>query len=146
MKTLRVNTRAKNDMVDITASLKAFVEASGLREGACLVFVPHTTAGITVNENADPDVQRDMQLGLERMIPDEDYRHFEHNSPAHMLSSLVGCSRPLVVSRGQIVLGKWQAVYLCEFDGPKTRQVHLQLIPGIHESGDETFPRSQKPL
>lgn len=115
-------------MQDITEKIRGCVRGSGVISGLCVVFVPHTTAAVTVNENADPDVQRDMLLGLTEMIPKENYKHFEHNSPAHMLSTLVGCSQTLLIENGDIVLGQWQAVYFCEFDGPKKREVRIQIL------------------
>lgn len=115
-------------MLDITQKIRNIVQGEGVFSGLCVVFVPHTTAGVTVNENADPDVQRDMVLGLTEMIPKENYKHFEHNSPAHMLSTLVGCSQTLLIENGDLVLGRWQAVYFCEFDGPKKREVRIQVL------------------
>jgi len=117
-------------MLDITQQIREIVQGESVFSGLCVVFVPHTTAGVTVNENADPDVQRDMLLGLTEMIPKENYKHFEHNSPAHMLSTLVGCSQTLLIENRDLVLGRWQAVYFCEFDGPKKREVKIQVLGG----------------
>lgn len=128
MESFPVHSQQKNEMIDITKQIQDCLQRSGVKDGLCSVFVPHTTAAVTVNENTDPDVRRDMLLGLTRMIPKEDYKHFEHNSPAHMLSSLVGCSQTLLIQNGSLVLGTWQAVYFCEFDGPRQRQVQLQVV------------------
>ncbi len=128
MKTLTVRTKGKDDLVDITSDVQRCVSESGVDEGFCVVFTPHTTAAVTINENADPDVQTDMinglnGIGFERM----NFRHGEGNSPAHIKSSLVGCSETVIVSGGRLVLGTWQGIYLCEFDGPRTRKVHVQV-------------------
>jgi secondary thiamine-phosphate synthase enzyme len=113
---------------DITARVAAIVEKSGVIEGTCLVFCPHTTAAITINENADPDVVRDMLIGLERAFPDRgEYRHAEGNSSAHLKSSCVGASETVIVSGGQLLLGTWQGLYFCEFDGPRTRRVIVRV-------------------
>jgi secondary thiamine-phosphate synthase enzyme len=127
-KSISVKTRARDDMTDITDEVARIVSASGIADGICVVFTPHTTAGITINENADPDVQRDMvaglnALGFERLS----FRHGEGNSPAHLKSSLVGCSETIIISGGRLLLGTWQGIYLCEFDGPRTRTVHIRI-------------------
>lgn len=127
METFSIFSQSKNEMLDITQKIREFVQRSGVFSGLCVVFVPHTTAAVTINENADPDVQRDMLLGLTEMIPKQNYKHFEHNSPAHMLSTLVGCSQTLLIERGDLVLGRWQAVYFCEFDGPKKREFKVRI-------------------
>lgn len=127
--TLTVATRARETFVDITAQVRAAVEQSGVREGIVLVMSPHTTAGITVNENSDPDVPRDMLHWLKTRIPQNgEFQHAEGNADAHLKASLVGISQVLPVHEWQVVLGTWQAVYLAEFDGPRTRRVHLQVI------------------
>jgi secondary thiamine-phosphate synthase enzyme len=129
---LDVPTRARCQLVDITALVRSALERAGLRDGAVLVYSPHTTAGITVQENADPDVQRDLLLALENAIPDEaprgGYRHAEGNSPAHVKTSLVGASQLVPVEGGAMALGTWQGIYLCEFDGPRTRHVVLSFL------------------
>lgn len=125
-----VRSRDVLDTVNITEEIERIVRESGITSGTCTVFAPHTTAAVTVNENADPDVQSDMLLGLSKMIPRDNYRHFEHNSPAHMLSSLVGCSVTLLVEDGKLLLGTWQGIFFCEFDGPRNREVRVKVIEG----------------
>jgi secondary thiamine-phosphate synthase enzyme len=129
---LDVATRARCELVEITDLVRAAVERAGLREGAVLVYSPHTTAAITVQENADPDVRRDLLLALENAVPDAPprgtYHHGEGNSPAHVKTSLVGASQLVPVEGGALALGTWQGIYLCEFDGPRTRHVLLQLL------------------
>lgn len=118
----QVNTPAEG-FVDITAKVAAALRSAGVRTGLCLVFVPHTTAGITINENADPDVVTDMLAGLDSMVPQLAYRHGEGNSPAHIKASLLGSSVTVPVRDGRLYLGTWQGIYLCEFDGPRRRTV-----------------------
>ena len=116
---------------DITAQVRADVRESGVREGLCTVFCPHTTAAITINENADPDVQRDLKLALGDIfgrVDRPDFRHAEGNSHAHLKSSVVGASETIPVSGGQLVLGVWQGIYFCEFDGPRHRTFHVQVV------------------
>ena len=119
-------------MVDVTAQVRAALRAAGARDGLVVVFVPHTTAGVTIQENADPDVQRDLLLSLENAVPDRPargtYHHAEGNSDAHVKATLVGSSATVIVERGDLVLGTWQGIYLCEFDGPRTRTVELKLL------------------
>ena len=130
MKILEIGTRSRVELIDVTAEVRRLIAASGVRKGAALLFVPHTTAGVTINENADPDVVRDLLLGLERMVPFEGgYRHAEGNSAAHLKSTLVGTSQWLIVEGGQPVLGAWQGIYFCEFDGPRRRQLHVRILP-----------------
>lgn len=116
--------------VDITAYVRAIVRRSGIQQGICQVFVPHTTAGITINENADPDVTADMLAAFSRMVPDLAYRHREGNSAAHVKSSLTGCSLTVPVADGNLCLGTWQGIYFCEFDGPRRRNVWVQVMGG----------------
>ncbi|MDF2569952.1 MAG: hypothetical protein K0R55_1556 [Sporomusa sp.] len=118
----------KEGFVDITVKVRELVRRSHIGQGICQVFVPHTTAGITINENADPDVVTDMMLALERMVPKLPYRHMEGNSPAHVKSSLVGCSITLPVENNNLLLGTWQGIYFCEFDGPRRRDVWVQVM------------------
>lgn len=114
-------------MVDITHAVEQAIQEEGVRTGAVIVFVPHTTAGITIQENADPDVVHDMLMELERIVPYEDgYRHAEGNSAAHIKTSMFGSSVHLIVEGGRALLGTWQGVYLCEFDGPRTRKVWVK--------------------
>lgn len=128
---LTVTTRTRTELIDITAAVRQAVAASGVTEGLCLVAAPHTTAGITVNEAADPSVAADILMVLNRMVPWEaDYRHREGNSPAHVKSTLVGSSQTLAVENGDLVLGTWQGVFFCEFDGPRRRSVAVRVLAG----------------
>ncbi|MHC4236874.1 MAG: secondary thiamine-phosphate synthase enzyme YjbQ [Planctomycetota bacterium] len=126
---LTVQTHRRNEMIDITAEVGAAVEKTDIDAGMAIVYCPHTTAGITINENADPDVAHDILLTLEELIPHvrTGYRHGEGNSDAHVKSSLVGASQTLLIQNGQLRLGTWQAVYFCEFDGPRNRKIHLRI-------------------
>lgn len=127
--TFQVGTRRRCEMVDITADVAAVVGKSGINDGECTVYCKHTTAAITINENADPDVAEDILLTLEKLIPKDlaGYRHIEGNSDSHVKSSLVGCSEQILIKDGLLMLGTWQGVYFCEFDGPRTRQVIVQV-------------------
>ncbi len=122
MKQLELST-PREGFVNITAEVMTAVRESGVRAGFCQVFVPHTTAGVTINENADPDVVTDMLRGLNAMVPDLPYRHREGNSPAHIKASIMGASVTIPISDGVLFLGTWQGIYLCEFDGPRRRTV-----------------------
>ena len=127
--TLDVNTSRGIEFQDLTSRIREYVSGSGVREGILLVYTPHTTAGITVNENADPAVKTDLAEFLGRKVPHESYfRHLEGNSPAHILSSTIGASETFIVENGEPVLGTWQGIFFCEFDGPRRRKVHLKLI------------------
>lgn len=125
--TITVKTHRRNEMIDITSEVSAAIAKSGINIGTVIVFCPHTTAGITINENADPDVTHDILLTLEELLPQmrKGYRHAEGNSDAHVKSSLVGASQTLMIQNGHLKLGTWQALYFCEFDGPRHRKVHL---------------------
>lgn len=124
---IRVPTESRCQMVDITHAVEQAIHEEGVKAGAVIVFVPHTTAGITIQENADPDVVHDMLMELERIVPFEDgYRHAEGNSAAHIKTSMFGSSVHLIVEGGRPLLGTWQGVYLCEFDGPRTRKVWVK--------------------
>jgi len=124
MQEFRVRTRTRTELVDITGDVLDAIQKERIESGICLVFCPHTTAAITIQENADPDVVADFLAELNRIIPfDDRYQHSEGNSAAHIKSSLVGCSEMLIVEGGRPVLGTWQAIYFCEFDGPRTRTV-----------------------
>jgi len=119
-----VRTGGRTDFIDITGAVRKAVETSGLQNGICQVFVPHTTAGVTINENADPDVTTDIINTLDRMVPwTNNYRHFEGNSAAHIKASLMGFSATVPVENGKLVFGTWQCIYFCEFDGPRQRNV-----------------------
>ena len=114
--------------IDITRKVAEIVHRSQVRQGICQVFVPHTTAGVTINENADPDVVHDLLAALNTMAPALRYRHGEGNSPAHLKSSLVGCSQTVPLRAGQLCLGTWQGIYFCEFDGPRTRRFYIEIL------------------
>lgn len=131
METLEVRTQHREQFVEITANVQRLVAASGLHRGVAVVYVPHTTAGVTINENADPDVVHDMLLTLRRLVPKDapGYRHAEGNSDSHVKGALMGSSCHVLVEEKQLVLGRWQGIYFCEFDGPRTRQVYVQTIP-----------------
>jgi secondary thiamine-phosphate synthase enzyme len=125
--TLRTN--AQDEWLNITGEVQRIVAASKIKEGICVVFVPHTTAALTVNENADPDVPRDVLLALDRISPDRrEFRHTEGNSAAHTKTSLIGPSITLIVSEGRLLLGVWQGVWFNEYDGPRTRKVHVRVL------------------
>jgi secondary thiamine-phosphate synthase enzyme len=126
---LEVRTQAHLEFQDITSRVQKAVADSGVQEGVCHLFVPHTTAGLTLNENWDPDVRGDLVRALEAMVPGVPFRHGEGNSPAHLMSTLVGSSETLLVQRGQLLLGTWQGVYLVEFDGPRRRRVAIKVVP-----------------
>jgi len=130
METIEVRTRQRNEFVEITEPVRQALRRRGLKEGICVVYCPHTTAAITINENADPDVVHDMLAWLGRAIPQRqpDFRHAEGNSDSHLKASLIGPSVTLVIENGDIVLGRWQGVYFCEFDGPRARNVQVQFL------------------
>ncbi len=126
---LTVTSRDKTQFIDITSEIQNQVNIQGIKSGLCFVFIPHTTAGITINENADPSVQSDILNVLNTVIPWElNYSHLEGNSPAHVKSSIVGASEIIAIENGQLALGTWQGVYFCEFDGPRTRHVNIKFI------------------
>ena len=127
---ITVKTGERSQMRDITEPVAQAVAASGIRRGIAVVHVPHTTAGVTVNENADPDVPHDILAALEQAVPwrQDSYRHNEGNSAAHVKSSMVGCSQMLLVEQGQLVLGTWQGIFFCEFDGPRVRKVVVRVM------------------
>ncbi|MFP4561889.1 MAG: secondary thiamine-phosphate synthase enzyme YjbQ [Spirochaetia bacterium] len=125
---IRVKTNEKTGLYDITSQVKKIVASSGTENGMCLVYCPHTTAGITINEAADPSVQEDILKELNKVIPFSDgYSHMEGNSAAHIKSSLVGCSETVPIHNGKLVLGTWQGFYFCEFDGPRSRSVYISV-------------------
>ncbi|MCX6570867.1 MAG: secondary thiamine-phosphate synthase enzyme YjbQ [Candidatus Aminicenantes bacterium] len=132
MHIIEIRTRAKEEFVDLTTELDRIVTASGVASGVCVVAVPHTTAGVTVNENADPDVRADLLMTLRRIVPDTlPYAHAEGNSPAHVKAAFVGSSVSLIVEDGCLRLGTWQGVFFCEFDGPRTRKVWIQIVGSV---------------
>jgi secondary thiamine-phosphate synthase enzyme len=129
LKSFSLKTRARDDWINITGEVQKAVAASEVQEGICLVFVPHTTAAVTVNENADPDVPRDLMYALDVISPDRrEFRHGEGNSAAHTKTSLVGPSLTLIVSGGALLLGTWQGVWFNEYDGPRTRKIHVRVL------------------
>ena len=129
--TLRVPTRQEMEMVDVTTQIRRVVAVSRVEEGTVLLYVPHTTCGITIQENADPGVQHDMLLILRETAPrvDPRYRHIEDNSASHLQASAMGFSTFVFVQDGDLVLGRWQAIYLAEFDGPRERTIYLRIVP-----------------
>jgi secondary thiamine-phosphate synthase enzyme len=128
-RTISLSTERRNQIIDITARVQEIVDDSGVKDGLALVFVPHTTAAVTINENADPDVKTDMLGFLERLIPQNaGFRHSEGNSDAHIKSSLVGTQITVFIDNGQLVLGTWQGICFCEFDGPRKRSVMVKVI------------------
>jgi len=123
-----VKTRAREELIDLTHRVQEFIAVSGVREGICTIFVPHTTAGITINENADPSVRSDLLMTLKTMVPDSlPFAHSEGNSPAHVKASLLGSSVQVIVKNGKLWLGTWQGIFLGEFDGPRIRKVWISL-------------------
>ncbi len=129
MITFEIQSRQHSELIELTDEVRRAVRASGVRSGLAVLFVPHTTAAVTINENADPDVARDLLAGLGKIVPLQDgYRHAEGNSAAHIKSTLVGASQTLLVENGEPLLGTWQGIYFCEFDGPRKRRLHLQIV------------------
>lgn len=128
MTAFSVTTGRRTEFIDITREVQKALDRSGLKEGLITVFVPHTTAGVTINEGADPSVQEDILHSLNQVIPFQGaYHHKEGNSPAHIKASLMGSSVTVLVEQGRLLLGTWQAIFFCEFDGPRNRKVYLQL-------------------
>jgi len=129
IQTFQVRTSKQTEFVDITRSVEEAVQKTGLKDGVCIIFIPHTTAAITINENADPSVPKDIVMELNKIVPFEDrYQHLEGNSPAHVKASLVGFSETVFVESGKLVLGTWQGIFFCEFDGPRNRKVHVKVM------------------
>ena len=126
---ITVKTGSRTEFVDITTDIQKAVTESGLQSGLCMVYVPHTTAAVTINESADPSVKKDILMILNRVVPwQAEYRHLEGNSPAHVKSTVVGASELVMVENGRLQLGTWQGIFFCEFDGPRTRKVHLKFM------------------
>lgn len=129
MKKIELRTRSRSEFVDVTAQVQEAVRSMGLDDGLLCLWVPHTTAAVTINENADPDVMRDIRMEMDKVIPfDDGYRHGEGNSAAHIKSSLFGPSLTCIVEDGRIALGTWQGIYFCEFDGPRTRKLWIKAM------------------
>ncbi|MGC9490736.1 MAG: secondary thiamine-phosphate synthase enzyme YjbQ [Thermovirgaceae bacterium] len=127
-KTLKIATKSRSQMIDITEEVALAISESGVTRGACRIFVPHTTAAVTINESADPDVAADILMSLEKLVPWKDnYGHVEGNSAAHIKATLIGPDLTLLVEEGKLLLGTWQGVFLCEFDGPRTRNVFVRV-------------------
>ncbi len=141
MKTVQftLQTSGRSQLIDITSRVREAVTASGIREGLCTIFIPHTTAAVTINENADPDVVRDFLYELDKIVPWQDgYRHAEGNSAAHLKSSLIGVSKQVLIENGRLILGTWQGIYFCEFDGPRTRRVLVRIDSSDFSTGNTT--------
>jgi secondary thiamine-phosphate synthase enzyme len=131
MEALQVKTTKQCELLDITSQIESVVRKSEVKSGICYVFVPHTTAGVTINENADPDVVKDILMEFEKIVPLKDnYLHAEGNSAAHIKSSIVGCSQEVLIEGGSLRLGTWQSLFFCEFDGPRNRSVWVKVLGG----------------
>ncbi|MBM7096362.1 MULTISPECIES: secondary thiamine-phosphate synthase enzyme YjbQ [Alteribacter] len=132
IKQLSLETNKRDEMIDITHHVEAYVKEQGIKVGIVYIYCPHTTAGITINENADPDVKRDMLMRLNEVYPWEhpEYRHAEGNTASHLKASTMGSSQPVIIEDGRLILGTWQGIYFCEFDGPRTRKCILKTIEG----------------
>ena len=129
MQTMSVRTHSRTEFVDITSEVESALAKTGVKEGICIVYCPHTTAGVTINENADPSVAADILREVDKVVPFEDnYSHTEGNSAAHIKSSIIGASEMIPVAGGRLTLGTWQGIYFCEFDGPRSRKVHVQTV------------------
>ncbi|UCD36705.1 MAG: YjbQ family protein [Fidelibacterota bacterium] len=130
METITVRTGSRVEFIEISGQVRQWLRNQTTTSGVLTLYVPHTTAGITINEHADPDVVRDLTMELNKVIPfDDNYRHLEGNAAAHIKSSLIGASAQVIVENGDLVLGTWQGIFFAEFDGPRTRKVHLKLTP-----------------
>ncbi len=128
-KALNVKSKSKTEFIDITEDIRSLIKESGVQHGVCHIYVPHTTAGVTINEGADPAVKRDIIAALNRMVPFEgDYHHMEGNSAAHIKSTLVGAAQIVLIEEGKLLLGTWQSIYFCEFDGPRHRRVLVKIV------------------
>ena len=126
---LSVKTSARTELIDITSHITKQIKQSGIRDGLCMLYVPHTTGAVTINESADPSVRGDIEMVLNQIVPWEaNYKHLEGNSPAHVKATLVGASELLAIENGALVLGTWQGIFFCEFDGPRTRKIHVRIM------------------
>jgi len=124
MREIRISTTSRTELLDITGEVQKAVADSGVRDGVCHVYVPHTTAGVTINENADPSVRQDILMELDKIVPFQDhYKHLEGNAAAHIKAAIVGSSAAILVEGGRLLLGTWQGIFFCEFDGPRSRRV-----------------------
>jgi secondary thiamine-phosphate synthase enzyme len=126
---LQVKTSSQTELIDITADIERSLQSEGIDKGLCFLFVPHTTAAVTINEHADPSVRSDIVMVLNKIVPwKEAYSHLEGNSPAHIKASIMGASEIVAVEKGKLQLGTWQGVFFCEFDGPRSRKLHVRLL------------------
>ena len=140
---IAVRTERRTQLLDVTAGIAKMVQDSGVQSGVCYVYVPHTTAGVIINENADPDVAADIESTLARMVPEKgDYRHAEGNADAHIKTALVGSSATIFITAGQLELGRWQGIFFCEFDGPRTRRLRVKILPDC--SSRNSFVRAPR--
>ncbi len=131
METLSVSTSERLDLVDITSQVAHEVSKSSVDTGTVTIYVPHTTCGVTINESADPDVERDIKMHLTKLVPkDGGFRHSEGNSDSHIKTSMIGSSENIFIENGKLVLGTWQGIFLCDFDGPRTRKVYIKIVEG----------------
>jgi secondary thiamine-phosphate synthase enzyme len=129
MKVIEVCSTSKEEMIDITHNVEQIVQKENIENGICLVYTPHTTAGIIINENADPDVRRDILMMLKKLVPESlPYSHTEGNSPAHIKSAIIGNSRIVPINKGRLSIGTWEGIFFCEFDGPRKRKVYLEVL------------------
>jgi secondary thiamine-phosphate synthase enzyme len=127
---ISVRTERRTQLLDVTAGVAKMVLDSGVQSGVCYVYVPHTTAGVLINENDDPEVAADIEAALARLVPkSSDYRHAEGNADAHIKTALVGTSATIFINGGQLELGRWQGIFFCEFDGPRTRRLRVKIVP-----------------
>lgn len=132
---LSVKTSARTELIDITSHITKQVKQSGIGDGLCMLYVPHTTAAVTINESADPSVRGDIEMVLNKIVPWEaNYKHLEGNSPAHVKATLVGASELIAIENGALVLGTWQGIFFCEFDGPRTRKIHVRVMDAKFKS------------
>ena len=132
---LSVKTSTRTELIDITSRIAEQVKKSGIRDGLCMLYVPHTTGAVTINESADPSVRSDILMVLNQIVPwKANYKHLEGNSPAHVKATLVGASELLTIENGALVLGTWQGIFFCEFDGPRTRKIHVRILEGKFQS------------
>lgn len=126
---LNISTSKHTQMIEITDLIQKAVTESGVKDGICTVFIPHTTAAVTINENADPDVVRDFTMEINKIVPWEDgYRHMEGNAAAHLKASMIGFSEQVIIEDGRLVLGTWQGIWFCEYDGPRSRKIYLKIM------------------
>lgn len=126
---IQIKSSKQTEFINITNEINEIVRKSGVKSGICIVFIPHTTASVTINENADPNVIKDIVMELNKVIPFEDsYKHLEGNSPAHIKASLIGSSETILIESGRLMLGTWQGIFFCEFDGPRIRNIYVKII------------------